>query len=227
MKKQQKSIFALSIVVAFIAAMFLPGLINAGDLDPTGPPGSTMYTLEEIYDIVWDTNAKLESPGAVERTFQIKTYAPGDDGYWKKGVAWPNPRFTNNGDGTVTDNLTGLIWLENANCFGERFWSDALTDCNSLAAGSCGLTDGSVSDDWRLPNVKELLSLINYGHYGPALPAGHLFTSVMDGIYWTSTTLPPPAANYWAWIVTIFSGYVTDIGHKEQIHYVWPVRGGN
>ena len=38
----------------------------------------------------------------------------------KKGVAWPNPRFTDNGNGTVTDNLTGLIWLKNANCFGKE-----------------------------------------------------------------------------------------------------------
>ena len=39
----------------------------------------------------------------------------GEDGEHQKGVAWPNPRFTDNGDGTVTDNLTGLIWLKDAN----------------------------------------------------------------------------------------------------------------
>jgi hypothetical protein len=36
----------------------------------------------------------------------------GQDGDLEKGVAWPDPRFTDNGDGTVTDNLTGLVWLE-------------------------------------------------------------------------------------------------------------------
>ena len=44
----------------------------------------------------------------------------------QKGVAWPNPRFTDNGNGTVTDNLTGLIWLKNANCFGTKKLGDGL-----------------------------------------------------------------------------------------------------
>ena len=38
------------------------------------------------------------------------------DGHLQLGVTWPNPRFTKNGDGTVTDNRTGLVWLRNANC---------------------------------------------------------------------------------------------------------------
>jgi len=43
------------------------------------------------------------------------------------------PSYTIHGDGTVTDNLTGLIWLKNADCFGARDWANALTDCNNLA----------------------------------------------------------------------------------------------
>jgi hypothetical protein len=48
----------------------------------------------------------------------------------------------------------------------------------SLAAPSCGLSDGSVAGDWKLPNVREMLSLIDYSRILPALPAGHPFTSV-------------------------------------------------
>lgn len=62
----------------------------------------------------------------VERTGQTTSYAAGDDGDLQRGAIWPNPRFTDNGNGTVTDNLTGLIWLKDANCFGKRFWADAL-----------------------------------------------------------------------------------------------------
>ena len=72
----------------------------------------------------------------VERTGQTESYATGDDGDLQRGAIWPNPRFTDNGNGTVTDNLTGLIWLKNADCFGQRSWSDALSDCNSLGAGN-------------------------------------------------------------------------------------------
>ena len=68
-------------------------------------------------------------------------------------------------DGTATDELTGLTWLLDANCFGERGWFQAMDDVNALAAdglSNCGLSDGSQAGDWRLPNVKEILSLIDY-----------------------------------------------------------------
>ncbi len=57
-------------------------------------------------------------PAPVAKTGQtdIDTTVPGEDGVLAKGVAWPSPRFTDNGDGTVTDNLTDLIWLRNADC---------------------------------------------------------------------------------------------------------------
>ena len=51
------------------------------------------------------------APAPVAKTGQTTSFASGDDGDLQEGVASPSPRFTNNGDGTVTDNLTGLIWL--------------------------------------------------------------------------------------------------------------------
>ena len=65
--------------------------------------------------------------------------------------------------GTITDTATGLTWLKHANCpGGTKNFADALTFSNSLAAGSCGLTDGSTAGTWRLPNRSELASLFNY-----------------------------------------------------------------
>src|SRR5262245_39263605 len=52
----------------------------------------------------------------VPRTGQTTSYAAGDDGALQKGVVLPTPRFTDNNNGTLTDNLTGLIWLKKANC---------------------------------------------------------------------------------------------------------------
>ncbi len=141
----------------------------------------------------WDEDGKV-----------IDCEGTGQDGDLQRGLPWPNPRFTDNDDGTVTDNLTQLIWLKNANCFGKRTWSEALNDCNTLADGDCGLTDGSVAGDWRLPNVRELNSLIHYGVYYPALPdtAGtgqwsenNPFTGVQVLDYWSGTT---PATCAWA-----------------------------
>jgi hypothetical protein len=176
-------------------------------------------------------------PAPIEKTGQTTCYdsdgnviacaGTGQDGEYQKGLAWPNPRFTENSDGTVTDNLTGLIWLKNANCAGTtKKWADALTYCNNLASGSCGLTDGSVAGNWRLPNVKELQSLIDLSSYNPALPSGHPFTGVqINYYYWSSTTVADDTI--YAWIVDIKNGYLGSHYKGRDFLHVWPVRGGN
>lgn len=106
----------------------------------------------------------------VPKTGMTTSEGTGDDGDLERGVTWPNPRFLDNLDGTIKDNLTGLIWLKNANCFGQRTWSQALSDCNGLASGQCDLTDSSNVGDWRLPNIKEMQSLIHFGYINPSVP---------------------------------------------------------
>ena len=165
------------------------------------------------------------STAPVEKTGQRTSYAKGDDGDLEKGVVWPNPRFKDNGDGTVTDNLTGLIWLKNASCLGPQKWSDALSDCNDLRAGFCGLTDGSSAGDWRLPNIKELQSLIDYSTYDPALPYGHPFSGVQSGYHWSGTT--SKAEEGAAWFLWLRYGIVAADSKDELSIYVWPVRDGN
>lgn len=155
------------------------------------------------------------------KTGQTTSYAAGDDGALQKGVAWPNPRFTDNANGTVTDNLTGLIWLKNANCFGFKTWADALTAANVLASGACGLTDGSTTGQWRLPNRKELQSIVDRSKYNPALQAGHPFTGVQSNMYWSSSS--DVGSIGFAWYVYMFDGYVGSY-YKTSSYYVWPVR---
>jgi len=164
---------------------------------------------------------------AVAKTGQTETYETGDDGDLEKGVAWPNPRFTDNTGGetgTVTDNLTGLMWAKNANAAGGKSWASAITYCNSLTLGE--------HDDWRLPNIKELFSLIDWAFYSPALSdaagtakwtEGNPFTGVQSNSYWSSTTYAGYTDH--AWIVYMCNGYV-DNGNKSYGTYVWPVRGG-
>jgi hypothetical protein len=134
--------------------------------------------------------------------------------------AWSGVRFTDNGDGTVTDNLTALIWLKNAHCWGDQNWGNALTTSNALADGQCGLTDGSSAGDWRLPNVNELHSLIDLTQSNPALPSGHHFNGVQSGSYWSST-----ADAIGAKVVSLTNGDVSNYD-KSNPSYVWPVRGG-
>ncbi len=178
----------------------------------------------------------------VAKTGQTTSYAIGDDGDLEKGVAWPNPRFTDNNDGTVTDNLTGLIWLQVAVCTQtiagidnsskELPWLEALIWTNGLENGFCELTDGSTAGVWRLPNKKELESLLDFAYLLPALSndagTGHwqedetsAFAAVMSTGYWTSTSYAGDAGN--AWYVHLASGALMS-STKMGSHGVWPVR---
>ena len=196
----------------------------------SGPGTGTMHTLNDIMAVA--------VPGAiakrVPKTGQTTSYATGDDGDYEMGItpavapgdpdfpydvpdSWTGIRFTDNGDGTVTDNLTALIWLQNASCFGVQTWTQALSDANGLASGDCDLTDNSSAGDWRLPNFNELHSLV------PSWPPGNPFTGVQSWYYWSSTTYAGDTSE--AWCVLLHYSYVY-YATKNCNNYVWPVRGG-
>ena len=166
---------------------------------------------------------------ALPKTGQTTCYdasgnVTGQDGDVQAGVEWPEPRFTDNSNGTVTDNLTGLIWLKNANCFGTKAWANAVSDCNTLADGSCGLADGSVAGDWRLPNIVELESLVNAQIANPSTWLNTQgFTNVQSSNYWSSSTYANGTYN--AWYVYMYYGSV-HYNSKSFSSYVCPVRGG-
>ncbi|MCI4627231.1 MAG: DUF1566 domain-containing protein, partial [Candidatus Magnetoovum sp. WYHC-5] len=94
----------------------------------------------------------------------------GQDGDILAGVEWPSPRFTDNGDSTMIDNLTGLIWAKDAStptvgsCTGgAKTWSDAIDYVTCLNNNNyLGYTD------WVLPNVNQIESLI----YSESSPYG-------------------------------------------------------
>ncbi|MBF0565588.1 MAG: DUF1566 domain-containing protein [Nitrospirae bacterium] len=142
-----------------------------------------------------------------------------DDGALNRGVAWPSPRFADNGDGTVTDNLTSLTWTKNANLAGTT-WQGALDYVASMntGPGTYGYTD------WRLPNKEELFSLVDFSNHNPALPTGNPFINVQSGWYWSSTTNAGGTDN--AWTVGMLNGYVNNDNKSYGGHYVWPVRAG-
>jgi len=142
-------------------------------------------------------------------------------------------RYTDNGDGTVTDNRTGLIWLKNANCFNRQNWKTAMQSADNLADGQCGLRDGSKSGDWRLPTLDEWEAMVDKKYKSPALynvagtsqwKNGDAFWGVQTDSYWSSTT--DAVGTNDAWYVYLFDGDV-DYYNKTSTYYVWPVRGGH
>ncbi len=164
-------------------------------------------------------------------TGQQISYAAGDDASLGKGTAWSAAnRFTDNQDGTVTDKLTGLIWLQDVSCLGSANWSNALTAVNRLASGQCSLNDDSSAGTWRLPNINELESLIDASTANPALSANHPFQNVSTGIYWSSTSYyGGVGGSDKAWTLRLSDGrYMNDtIANVKATatNQVWAVKG--
>lgn len=159
----------------------------------------------------------------IPQTGQTTSYATGDDGDLEMGFKpEPNPRFTDNGDGTITDSLTGLIWLKAFFCIGTLSWNQALSECNGLSEGDCDLSDGSSPGDWRLPNINEQLSILDYGNE-PALPPGHPFGPV-SGPFWTSTTWFFNTDS--AWRISTYDASI-ELHDKGNTFFVYCVRGGH
>ena len=235
------AVLLVGLTLLMVPAQADPGYDPAYDIDRNGEINVVDIMLVAAHwretgtwtDFCTGAPSPVPKTGAGEIYINSYTLQAGEDGLLQKGVAWPDPRFTDNSDGTVTDNLTGLIWLKDANCrdtvgginrsdfSGSLLWANALTWSNNLANGDCGLSDGSTAGQWRLPNVRELFSLIDWGEmFEPALTSGHPFDNV-QGHHWSSTTKPTT----WAWTVNLGDGYVAFVG-KANHRYVWPVRGG-
>ena len=169
----------------------------------------------------------------------------GDDGNIRAGIPHPIPRFIDNGDGTVTDNLTDLVWLKNANCLvTPQTWSDAITWANGLSDSTCGLAVGATGvGSWRMPNIRELVSLINFRYAFKALSNtagsgqwsnGDPFTNVQV-FYWSSTSsIDGGVIGVNAHSVNIDKGITLGFSKTNPVNdadppqpvdlFVWPVR---
>ena len=120
--------------------------------------------------------------------------------------------FTDNGDGTVTDGNTGLMWQQAEG--GSMDWEGAITYCEALSLA--GYTD------WRLPNIKELESITEDSLYDPAIDTNY-FPDTHTSFCWSSTTWA--GSSSFAWHVYFDNGGV-DISSKSIDGYVRCVRGG-
>lgn len=125
--------------------------------------------------------AAAAAANVLPKTGQTTSYRTGDDGEYEKG--WEDgDRFTDNEDGTVTDNATSLMWAKDANGDGGNSnvkldWNDAIDWANAL--------DFAGYDDWRLPNVIEMWSLMSQVYPYFYLP----FENMLNKDFRTSTTL--------------------------------------
>lgn len=146
-------------------------------------------------DYYW-TSTTLSGPAAtvfLDNAWRVN-FSVGATDFTHKSIAYyvmcvrgnsPSPNFTDNEDGTVTDNETGLMWQQVDDKTTSRIWQHALDYCN-------GLTLAGYSD-WRMPNVKELQSIVDYTTGNPSqntayFPPDTSYTRLPTVDYWTSTT---------------------------------------
>lgn len=164
-------------------------------------------------------------PGRVWKTGQPGEIPPDNVISDDSGIAWPNPRFSDNDDGTILDNLTGLVWLKDANCFNRMAWPKHFRAIkkfnNNPHSYNCEEYTASYND-WRIPNRKELGSIIDRFQIKSFAPQNELFLNMQSGWYWTSSTNASIPFN--AWLVSMTSGMVGHNSKTSNNIYVWAVR---
>ena len=161
--------------------------------------------------------------GLPKTGYPLKT-ADGDDGDLKKGLPLTGPRFVDFEDGTIYDVVTGMMWVANPDLCGppisidgvaqEMNWEDAIDACEGL--------DYAGHNDWRMPNINELISLFFIMESGQQIDFN--FFIVYNWYYWSSTTWCGVTTAAWIteWVYGLT--YVTDKETSELL--VIPVRGG-
>ena len=165
----------------------------------------------------------ITSNGGLPKTGQWNSYGYGDDGMYRMGYPLGGAqRFVDNGDGTVMDLATGLMWVKDPYQIGSPFnnpmyWYDALNACENLEFAGW--------NDWRMPNINELLSIADSSRYNPCIDTMY-FTPCPDmwGSYWSSTKLE--AWSEGIWCKYLYDGYKGSNSMYYGMYWVRPVRSG-
>ena len=138
---------------------------------------------------------------------------------------WPNSRYELHGDATVTDTKTGLMWMrcslgqtyevDGVYCQGDASrhdWYSALEAANNYSISGYA--------DWRLPNIKELRSIVAYDRYDPAINQ-EIFPN-SEYSYWSAS--PYASNSNYSWLIYFAYGDDGSSRRDEDYYYVRLVR---
>ena len=137
-----------------------------------------------------------------------------DDGFYQTGKA---RKYSHIGSSVVLDHATGLMWQDyysdEVSYIKSDTWEEASVYCVNFALDGAG---------WRMPNIKELESIVNYGVYDSSVTSG-VFSRIDSWKYWSSTSLADD--DDFAWNVGFYTGY-SHFDTKVDDYYVRCVKGG-
>ena len=162
-------------------------------------------TLTEIYTLLTDQDANIKSENILAGVTIF-----GVDGTAEANTNYPTDQtLEDNGDGTVYDTSTGLTWQKDGNN-GTHTWQEAIDYCEATD------THELPGTDWRLPEINELTTIVDYSVSNPAIEDTTVLTGTQSDFYWSGTTL---AGNSdYAWIVNFYDGYVTNDNKAPSLH---------
>ena len=165
---------------------------------------STTYTYAAGTGNAWGMyfNSGYDDYGAKSNSYCVRAVRGGQT----------QNRFVDNGDGTVTDASTGLMWQQ-ATAPGTYTWQQALSYCEGLSLAG--------HTDWRLSTIKELESIVNLARYNPSIDTA--FPDTQSSYYWSPTTAA--SCTGVAWGMNFYSGNVYG-NYKSNSYCVRAVRGG-
>jgi hypothetical protein len=172
---------------------------------------------------IWPVCSQGIVPETGAHLLEEYTFHPMEDGKMTPGIEWPGPRFCDNGDGTMTDNMTGLMWLKNAGISGLKNYDDTVAFIISL--NTPGNNDNCGYNDWRIPDLTEMETLINFGTNNIAVWLENCdpgFENVRN-FYWTSTPFYTDSSRASVWFISLQAGITAEFGLDTPVS-VWPVR---
>jgi len=191
----------------------LLAIANYQTSDPSIDKDYFLNTLSAGY---WSSTTRIEDPEYAWgiNLFYGRDYYSGksDKAYVRavRGEDFQN-HFIDKGDGTILDTFTGLMWQKYP---AQDEWEDALSYCDDLDLGG--------HQDWRLPTLKELDSILDLSRFDPAINPSY-FPNTLSFRFWSSTT--HITNDIHAWTISIYEG--SNFDHiKTKTNYVKAVRGG-
>ncbi|WP_027186517.1 DUF1566 domain-containing protein [Desulfovibrio inopinatus] len=187
---------AMMTAVAALVCFLVPSSLKADETDTLStsllPALLTLMQADTTKYILPDTGVTKfygSNTGEIVEPYDVEPYYGQDAQY---NSTSQQMSYTDNGDGTVTDNLTGLMWMQ-ADDGEKRIWDDAVTYCEDLALAGYS--------DWRLPSQHELFQIVDKGKSNPAI--NPVFTTNLS-MYWTSDTYA--SLSVYAWYMCFYDG---------------------